>query len=419
MTSENSRNAMLQYGSRTFNSLGNPIFRLYFIGVLGQYASMSMQTVAGGYLIYQLTGSPALLGSMSLAHAVPMIVFSMFGGAMADRIQKKKVLVYGLMASALVVLAVGLTLTTGILSREKEGSWWILIASSFAMGAVMGITLPARQALIPEIVKQEHVMNAVALNTLGMNVLALGAPSVAGFIIGDTYNFDIVYYIMAALYLYAAIMVFFIPHTSPVSNQTGNILSGIQEGFGYIRRHRTIFWMLIFTLIFVVLSMPYQQLLPIYVDEILHVGATGLGFLTSVSGAGALAGSLMLTSLPSKKRGFILLASGVLSGTALIFFAFSTTWILSLIFIAFIGLASTVRATVGSALAQTYTEPPYMGRVLSIMMMQWGIMSLCTFIAGLLAEVMPVQWVIGGLASALIVVTIISLIFIPSLRRMD
>jgi MFS family permease len=165
--------------------------------------------------------------------------------------------------------------------------------------------------------------------------------------------------------------------------------------------------------------MPYQQLLPIFVDDILKVGATGMGLLLSVSGAGAIVGSLVLASLPNRKRGLILLASSLISGTALVFFSFSTVWTLSLVFIVFIGLGQTIRGTLSSALLQSYVEGPYMGRVMAILMMEWGIVSLVTFVAGLMAEVMPVQWVVSSLALLLISLTLLALIFVPRVRKID
>jgi MFS family permease len=406
------------YNLSTISSLQNPVYRLYFLGMLGQFASMNMQMVAGSMLIYRLTDSSGLLGTMSLANAVPMILISMFGGAIADRVQKKRVLVIGLTASAAISLFVALALTTGHLSKAVPGSWWILIFSSFLQGCVMGITLPARQAIIPEIVSREHAMNAVALNMLGMNVLSLFAPGVAGFLI-DGFDFKAVYFTMTALNIYAAVTIAFVRHTSVISNQTGNILDDIKKGLKYMGQDRTIFFVLMFTLMVVVLGMPYQNLLPIYVDDILHVGATGLGVLMSVSGVGALVGSIVLASLPSKKRGLLILCGGLLSGASLVFFAFSRSWGLSLGLIVFIGLGQTIRGTVSSALLQSYTRPEFMGRVMSILMMQWGVMSLCTFGAGLLAEIVPVQRVVGGFAVALIIVSILSLFFIPRIRRLD
>jgi MFS transporter, DHA1 family, staphyloferrin A biosynthesis exporter len=141
--------------------------------------------------------------------------------------------------------------------------------------------------------------------------------------------------------------------------------------------------------------------------------------LMMVSGAGALVASIALASMPTKKRGIMLLSCGLISGIALVFFAFSGNYALSLGIMVFIGLGQTIRGTVGSALLQSYTKPEYMGRVMSILMLQWGVMSLVTFAAGLMAEVMPVQWVIGGFAIILIAVSAFAIVMSPRIRSLD
>ena len=210
------KNAAVSFISRTFLSLQNRVYRIYFLGMLGQFASMNMQMVTTSLLIYRLTDSSALLGTQALANAIPMILISVFGGVLADRVQKKQVLTIGLICSAAISLWIAISITTGALSREQAGSWWILIASSFLHGIVAGMMLPARQAIIPEIVSRGQIMNAVSLNTLGMNVLGLIAPAAAGFLI-DGMGFGVVYYIITALNLYAAVMMNFVPHTAPWS----------------------------------------------------------------------------------------------------------------------------------------------------------------------------------------------------------
>ena len=412
------KNQIAAFGLRTLSSLRIPAYRIYFLAVLGQFAAMSMSTATSPLLVYRLTGSSALLGTTSLAYAVPMIFMSLFGGALADRIQKKRIVMFGLIAAALIPLAVGLCIVWGLLSKEREGSWLILAGSSFFTGIVSGAMLPARQAIIPELVKRDQTMNAIALNMLGMNVLSLIGPAAAGFLI-DGVGFAFVYFTMAALNVYGAIMIFFIPHTSPLGNRSESIVNEIKTGFKYILKDRTILYILIFSTLAVVLAMPYQQLLPIYVDDILKVGAKGMGILLSVSGVGALVSSIALASLPNKKRGVLLLLSGLILSAALIVIAFSRSWALSLTFMVFVGIGQTLRGTLGGALAQTYTEPAYMGRVMSIMMMQWGFMSLCTFFAGVLAEVMPVQWVIGGFAGILGLVALYFMMAVPKMRKLD
>ncbi len=403
---------------RTFSSLRNPVYRLYLFGVMGQYASMNMQMVTGSLLIYRLTDSSALLGTMSLAHALPMIICSMLGGAIADRLPKKRILYLGLFLSAIVSLGIALALSSGFLSRENEGSWWVLMVSSFLQGGIMGLMLPSRQSIIPEIVNKEHVLNAVSINTLGMNVLTLVAPAVAGFMI-DSFSFQAVYYCMTGLYVYGGFVILSIKHTGRVSHSSRNILRDIQDGFRYIKNEKLLFFILGFTLMAVVLSMPYRQLLPIFVDNILNVGATGMGILFSVSAIGALAGSIVMASFPNKRRGLMLMISSLISGVALIIFSFSTSWGLSLAIIVFVGLGQTLRGTLSNAILQTYTDERYMGRVMSILMMEWGILSFFTFTAGLIAEFAPVQWVIGGFALLLIILALLAIMLVPRIRKLD
>ena len=417
--SERSNTGGSVFGFRILRSFQSPAYRFYLPGALAQFACLSMQIVTGPLLMYRLTGSAALLGTMALVSAFPIIIVSMFGGAIADRVPKKRIIVLGLLGGVVVSIGVALALSSGYISPERPGSWVFLIVASLCMSSLMGLMMPALQAIIPEIVGREQIMNAVALNTMGMNILNLIAPGVAGFMI-DTFDFKAVYFTMAGLYLCSAFFISLVPATRPTTTTAGgNILGEIRQGFLYMRKDTTIMFVLVFSLMVTVLSMPYQQLLPIFVDDILKVGATGMGILMSVSGAGALIGSIILASSPDRKRGLLLLASGIVAGMALVVFSFSSTWGLSLAVIVFVGLSQTFRMTIGSTLLQAYAEAEYRGRVMSIFSMQWGFMSVCTFVAGLLAEVVPVQWVLGVLAMILIVLSILSLIFIRVLRNLD
>ena len=409
----------LALGLRMFSSLKNPSYRLYYFGTLAHYAAMSMQIVTNPLLIYRLTDSPALLGTLSLVGAAPMIGISVFGGAFADRLRKKNILITGMSCFAVVSLGVGLALSSGSLSRENPGSWWILIVASLIQGLIMGMMMPALQAIIPEIVNRDQLMNAIAMNTMGMNTLSLMAPAIAGFIIGDSSNFKAVYFTVAGLYVMAMLFLLFIPSRSKITATGNNILADIQQGFRYIRKDKAILFILVFTLIVVVLSMPYQQLMPIFVDDILKVGAPGMGMLMSASGAGALIGSLILAAMPNKKRGILLLGSGIIVGIALTVFSFSSYMGLSLVFIFFVGLGQAFRQTIGSVLVQTYTQDAYMGRVMSILNMQWGLMSVCTFLAGMLAEFLKVQWVLGSLAILLSVVSLAFMVSSPNIRKIE
>ncbi|MFC1966439.1 MFS transporter [Chloroflexota bacterium] len=403
---------------KTFSSLKNPVYRLYFGGMLGQQASMNMQIMARSLLIYRLTDSAAILGGTTLAFALPMLFLSLFGGAVADRVQKKYILQAGQVSSAIVSLSIALALTLGYLSVERSGSWWLLVFASILQGIIMGIMMPSRQAIIREIVSGEQVMNAVALNVLGMNTLRFLAPAVAGFLI-DAFDFAAVYFATTGMYLMAVVFIAFMPLTGTITIRRHSALFDIKEGLKYIRHETTILLILLFTLSGVVFSLPYMQLMPIFADDILKVGATGMGVLLSLSGIGAMAGSIILASLPNRRRGAMMLISSLLLSMALIGFSFSHSWYLSLALIIFVGLGQAGRMTLGNTLLQYYVEDEYRGRVMSIYMMEFGMMSLGTFSAGLIAESIGVQWAVGGYAMVLALLCILALIFVPRLRRLD
>ncbi|MEE8418910.1 MAG: MFS transporter [Dehalococcoidales bacterium] len=408
-----------RFGLHTFRSFKNPVFRIYFGGMLGQMLSMNMQMLARSLLIYTLTGSAAILGAMSFANAIPMLALSLFGGVIADRVQKKYVLLVGQAASAVVSLAVALSLTTGYLSAENPGSWWVLVATSVAQGTILGLMMPSRQAIVPEIVRdEEELMNAISLSTMGMNTLRLFAPAATGFLIAYV-GFEAVYYVTTGSYLMAVIFISFLPLTSRITLSGGGAMADIKEGLAYLRKKVDILLVLGFGLVMVVLTMPYMLLMPVFALDVLGKGPEGMGILMSVSGAGAMAGSLVLASLPNKKRGMMLLGSGVLMGSALAAFAFSSIWPLSLALVVFVGLGQSGQMTLGNTLVQYYVDDEYRGRVMSIFFMQFGLTSFGAFAAGLLSEVVGIQVAIGSFALTLVGLSILAIIFLPRIRNLD
>ena len=403
---------------RTFSSLRNPVFRIFYGGLLGQMASMNMQMMARSLLAYRLAGSPTILGIMAVAHALPMLFLSLPGGVIADRVRKRYILIVGQASSAVVALGVAMALTLGYISAERAGSWWILVVASVFQGIIMGLMLPSRQAIVAEIVGEDYLMNALALNALGMNMLRIMAPALAGFFI-DSLGFEAIYYAMTGMYLMAMIFFACMPQTGTMSNRGRSLLADLKSGLQYVRHETTILLILVFTLFVVLLSRAYLFLMPIFADDILRVGATGMGVLISVSGLGAITGSLILASLPNKRRGAMLLVSSLVLGLALAGFSFSNSWYLSLALIAFVGLGHAGRMALGNTLIQYYVADDYRGRVMSIYIMEFGLSSFGVFFASLLAERMGVQWSVGGFGLLLALLCFIILAFVPRIRNLD
>ena len=176
---------------------------------------------------------------------------------------------------------------------------------------------------------------------------------------------------------------------------------------------------LLFTILGTIFGHPHRLMMPMFTEDILKVDATGLGLLMTVSGIGALAGSLVLASLPNKKRGIILLFSCLIMGLALTAFSLSHWWYLSMGLMFFVGLGQTGQMTMGNALLQYHTDASYRGRVLSFHMMGMGLASLGTFFGGILAEAVGIQWSIGGMAIALAILSILMTTSSPHLRKLE
>lgn len=379
---------------------------------------MNMQMLARNLLIYRISNSGAILGILALTNAIPMILVTLPGGVLADRIQKKNVIQYGQLASIIVSLGTTLALVFDYLSPEHPESWWVLMVSGALQGAVMGVIMPSRSAIISEIVGPDHLMNAISLNNLGMNVFRILSPALAGFLV-DVIDFWAVYAIMTAMIVMSMVCIMFVPPTRVKTVEGGNSLTDVLEGWRYLRGEKTILYVLLFTVVATILGAPYSQLLPMFTEDILKVSATNMGVMITVSGIGAMIGSLILASLSNRKRGLIMLFAGIIMSVALVGFAFSQWWYLSLLLIVFIGLGSSGQMALGNSLIQYYSDATYRGRVMSFFMLGFGFSSLGAFFAGMLAGGVGVQWSVGSMAIVLVIVTVMALAMVPRIRKLD
>jgi len=404
---------------KTFSSFKIPVFRIYYGSMVGQWASMSMQMMARSLLIYRITGSGTILGVMALVQAIPQLLIGLLGGAIADRIHKKYILIIGQLLTIVISLSVALALSSGYLSEENPGSWWVLVGTAVGQGTVMGFMMPARMAIIPEIVGEERVMNAISLTMMAQTIFRLVGPALAGFLI-DAYSFAIIYFIISGMFVISTIFVLFLPLTrTTATRKVSNPLRDIADGFRYIRRETLFALIVVYGMCHMISGMPYGQLLPIFTEDILKVGASGMGLLMTVSGTGALASSLILASIPNKRRGLLLLFCGVVMSVPLIVFSFSHWWYLSLLMMPLIGMGPTMHGALTGTLIQYYADPDYRGRMQSFVTMGSGLASLGTFIAGVLSDSIGVQWAVGAMAIFLTVVTILYFFFVPQITSLD
>ena len=397
---------------RTFASLNDRNFRWYYLAMLCQMAAMNMQIIVRGYVVFDITESFTALGAIALASSVPMLLLSMFGGVLADRTPKKIVLQSGQLVSVLIAVIVGLLLLTGSLVL------WHLFVASVAQGITMALMMPARQAMIPDLVGRDLLMNAVALNSAGMNLMRLLAPAAGGFLIWGM-GAGSVYMVMGALYFSAVLTLIPVPRRAgAAAGRAKGGFADLRDGFAYVRKDGTILAVLGVSFLTAFLALPYMQLLPGFVDAVLDGGPVQLGLLTAVSGGGALFGALVIASLPERHRGVLLLASAILLGGALVVFASSREFWFAAIAMVFVGVGTAGRQAFSQILLHAYVEDEFRGRVMALMMIQPGMMSFGAFFVGIMSEVIGVERAIAILAGLLVVASGLLLIISPRLRRL-
>ena len=429
---------------RTFESFQSPAYRWYWGGMMGQMAAMNMQMVARAWLVYELTDQYVMLGLMMLANAGPMLLLSLFGGVIADRMQKKRILLVGQAASAGVALSVAIAIFVGTISLEDGTGVGFLIATSAVHGLIMGFMMPSRQAIIPELVGTRRLMNAVALNAAGMNINRLAAPGAAGLLIA-LFGVQTVYLAMTGMYVVAIALIAMLPATSTFTGRRG-AWGDLVEGLRYVKSNTLVLALLTLTMLSVSLSMPIMPLMPAFAKDIQIVepgsydwiaslpligvllsdiprlfteSSFRLGLLMSISGVGSLVGSLLVASMRNRNRGSIFLWSTPFLGLLLALYAFTSSFELALLVCIGIGLGQSARMALSNGLVQYSVDDEHRGRVMSFYMMEIGVSNVVVFAVAALAETIGIQWAVAGSALLLLPVTLIYYVFIPSVRRLQ
>lgn len=351
----------------SFDSLGEQSFRLLWFGTLFAQASMQINIVARSWLAYHISGSALALGYVALARGLPQSLLSLVGGAMADRMDKRKLLIIVQFSLA------GLAALNALLVHLDIIRVWHLVVIGLIQGLIFAFNMPTRQALVPEVVSKDLLANALALNSTGMNLNRMLAPALAGVLIAShpAVAFDIV----ALFYAISAIWLIQLPRTREGMgvSRSRNALIDIKDGVMYLFGNRSLLVLIIMAFIPAMIGLPFQQLLPVFQKDVLHVGPSALGMMYTSVGIGALIGSLSVAALsasPSKK--IIQGTAGVIFGMFMVVFALSSFYHLSLVLLVGVGLASQGYMTMNSVLLMEITDPAYYGRMMSIYMLTFS-----------------------------------------------
>ena len=410
-----------------FNFMSKTITPLYFRGYLYLWIGMlvvgiatMMQMTARGYLAYELTNSASKLTYVNVAFAFPMLSLSLFGGALSDRLDKQKIIQIGQFAAA----SLGFLISALIFSNSIN--WLHLLTVSFVQGGIWAFMVPSRHSFIAELIPGKNLNAAIALNSAGFNVSNLIAPAVAGLVYGLA-GPGVVYSIIGGLALMGVFFTFIIKPEMRISNdipdskksEKKQILAEIKIGLIYIYNEKLLFSLLIASLIFSLLAEPFRFMLPIFVKDIYLKGPEAMGLLTTLMGLGSVIASIIIAGIDSNKRGLIWIIGGFLTGGCLLILSISDSYTISLIVMIFMGVSDSIRRTLSMSIMMEKTRPDLRGRVMSIYMLNWGLIPLGALPAGIVADIIGAQSTIGILSILLLISSALVLITQKELRTVN
>ena len=389
-----------QLRASTFVSLQVRNFQWYFSSSVTFFMAMQMQQIGRGWLVYELTESPLALGIIMLSFASPMAVFSLLGGALADRLPKVKLIVAVQSVNAVLVIILAVLIHTELVV------FWHLVAFGLLNGSVMALQVPSRLTLVTEIVPERRMMNAIALNTSGQNLARIIGPAIAGIVIA-VFETATVFYLIAGIYVFSILCVSRVKVRSPLISKSRGVIQQIAEGLRYTTGDPTLRNLLVLGFFSSLIGiMAFQSLMPAWSVEALGLGAEGLGLLLAIMGVGAVVGSLLVASLSSyKRRGLLLLATAFSWAIFILIFSQAGNLPLALIWLVFIGFLSAIFLSLNQSLTQIHASPEMRGRTMSLNAMSWGLMPLGALPIGALAEEI-------GTPNALSVSAIILVVFV-------
>ena len=399
-------------------------FRWLWIGSLASSFAMNMQIIARGWLVYTLTSSAMDLAWVTLSFMLPTVAFSLWGGVVADRMPKRRIIAFAQTLNCIATIVMGYII---FLDRVE---FWDFIWFGFFNGTILALSMPARQAFAPELIPHRLMFTAMALNTTSWNLSRILGPALAGFLIawfaaGDTsstYGVGIVYFVIAALYFISIITILMVRKSGLVMQAADrkSAITDMADAFRYVWANPPVFGLILLSIVPFLFGMPINTLLPAFNQDILGGGPDDLGMLMSAMGLGAIVGSLLLASVNDfKNRAAWLIATCIGWGAFTSAFGFSQTLVFSCVMIAVIGFVSSWNMSLNRGLLQLQVDDHMRGRILSVDMMSHGLMPIGVIPISIIAEQYSVATAIVVSGVAFVVLIILLLAVAQSVRRVD
>lgn len=376
--------------SREFRHIGAALrqkeFRYFLAGSFLSNIGSWMQSVAQAWLVLQMTNSPFYLGLDGFANTIPISIFAFWGGVVADRFDRRRLLI----ATQWVML--GLALLLGVLTQFKLVHVWQVIVFSFFTGLIQSIAWPVYQTMMGNIVPRERISNAIALNSTQFNLARLIGPLVGAFGL-SFFGTAGCFYVNAVSFL-AVILALTRIHVRvlprPFGASHSSLRQSFREGFTYMRAERSLFWVLLLVAVSSILGTPLITLLPVFARDILKIGASGLGVLVGAFGAGAVLGGISMAFLGNfSHKGSVVMGSTFMFVIGMLGFSLTRYFPLSLGCLAVAGFSMVGIGAVVNTYIQQSAPEHLRGRAISLFVFCFGgVMPLGNLLAGYLAHIM-------------------------------
>ncbi len=400
----------------SFRALRNANYRIFWSSVFTSNIGSWIQTVAQGYLVLQLTNSPFMVGLVSFATSLPVLLFTLVGGVVADRRDKRRLLI---MTQSLLL---AVTMVMALLTLTNVINIWLIIGLSVLIGTTNAFNAPAYQSILIDIVGRRDLLNAVALNSAQFNMSRIIGPSLVAPLValaGFAGCFFINSLSFAAVIF--ALMTIKIVNSNAGRQATGSGLQNLKDGLTYLRSRPDLMMLIAMAAVLTIFAFPYSMLMPVMARDVLHVGLPGQGALMTAMGVGATIGALTLAAKSDyPHKGKLILIGFFTFSAALLVFALSTNLYVSMVAMAFLGAGMITFMASGNTVLQANVPSQMRGRVLSVWMLSnMGLVPFGSMQAGAVAQSFgaPVALSIGAIICATIVLAIA--IFVPRIRTLS
>lgn len=369
----------------TFRALRHRNFRLFFFGQLTSLIGSWMQSVAQGWLVLQLTNSAFALGLVGMFGYLPTLLFSFWGGTLADRNSKRRIVLIT------QTVATCLALTLGLLVIMHLVQIWHIILLAFSLGTVMAFDLPARQSFFIELVGREDLTSAIGLNSSIFNAARLIGPGIAGLIIAR-FGVAVCFFLNSLSFLAVILGLLCMKDVQAKELLYRPEKGGLRDTVSFVRGRREILFVLLLVATFSILVLPYHVMLPKFARDVLQAGPKGLGFLFAANGLGALIGAIVVASRSGKGRSVSYLCSNSILFAGFIFlFSMNRDFRYALAYLFLAGMTMVGFLTTANAFLQLSVPDERRGRIMGLYSITFlGMMPVGSLLSGSLAHYMGV-----------------------------